>query len=178
MKGMLAARWASESYWPGVFRRALDEPAPPATALAPMADGIAKASHGENVDTWYRQVLEVETDVYDSHPSIAERLAHLGLDPQEALRLAQKDGQPSAAAAYLGEAEPEIVAAVDHAWREDVMPQWQEHHSEAQQEKRELERLDGVDDLSPDDALRRAHLTEVFRTEDEALTRYRELVDT
>lgn len=39
VKGMLAARWAQESYWPGVFRRVLDEPAPPQTALAPMAEG-------------------------------------------------------------------------------------------------------------------------------------------
>jgi len=178
VKGMLAARWASESYWPRIFRRALDEPAPPQTAFAPMADGIAKASHAENVQAWYRQVLEMETDVYDSHPSISERLAHLELDPQQAFQLAQANGEPTAAAAYLGEAEPEIVAAVDHAWREDVTAQWQEHHSEAQSDKTELEQLEARGDLSPEDALRRAQLTEAFRNPDEALARYRELVDT
>jgi Zn-dependent protease with chaperone function len=178
VKGMLAARWAQESYWPGVFRRALDEPAPPQTAMTPMAEGIAKASHVENVELWYRRLLEIETDVYDSHPSIAERLAHLELDPQKALQLAQEDGGPSAASAYFGEAEPEIVAAVDQAWREDVMTHWHEQHSEAQRDKSELARLDASDELSSEDALRRAHLTEMFRTEDEALARYRELVDT
>jgi Zn-dependent protease with chaperone function len=178
VKGMLAARWAHESYWPGVFRRALDEPAPPQTAFAPMAEGIANASHAENVQTWYRQVLEMETDVYDSHPSISERLAHLELDPQQALRLAQVDGGPTAASAYLAESESEVVAAVDHAWHEDVREQWHEQHSEAQRGKSELERLEARSDLSPEDALRRAHLTEAFRSPDEALARYRELVDT
>ena len=178
VKGMLAARWADESYWPGLYRRALDEPAPPQTAFTSLSEGISTASLAEGVNTWYRQLLEIETDVYDSHPSIAERLAHLELDPQRALQLAQENGRPTAASAYLGAAQPEIVAAVDHAWREDVMNQWHEHHSEAQRDKGELERLEARDDLSPEDALRRAHLTETFRSKDEALSRYRELVDT
>jgi Peptidase family M48 len=178
VKGVLAARWADESYWPGVFRRALDEPAPPATAFVPLADGIAKASRAKDAQTWYRQLLEIETDPYDSHPSIAERLAHLELDPQHALQLAQANGRPTAASAYLGDAEPEIVAAVDHAWRDDVMTHWHEQHSDAQRDKSELERLDASAERSTDDALRRAQLTEMFRSEDEALARYRELVDT
>jgi hypothetical protein len=120
----------------------------------------------------------VETDPYDTHPSIAERLAHLGLDPQEVLQLAQVNGRPTAASIYLGDAEPEIVAAVDSAWRDDVMKPWQEQHSEAQHDKGELERLDAGEELSPEDAFRRAHLTEIFRSPDDALARYRELFDT
>jgi hypothetical protein len=175
---MLAARWASESYWPAVFRRTIDEPAPPATAFAPLSEGIAKASLAGNVDAWYRQMLEIETDVYDSHPSIAERLAHLELDPERALSLAQVDGRPSAATAYLADAEAEIVAAVDGAWRDDVMELWHEQHSEAQRDRSTLEQLEARAELSSEDALRRAQLTEVFRTPDEALARFRELIDT
>jgi Zn-dependent protease with chaperone function len=178
VRGMLAARWASESYWPAVFRRTIDEPAPPATAFAPLSEGIAKASLAGNVDAWYRQMLEIETDVYDSHPSIAERLAHLELDPERALSLAQVDGRPSAATAYLADAEAEIVAAVDGAWRDDVMELWHEQHSEAQRDRSTLEQLEARAELSSEDALRRAQLTEVFRTPDEALARFRELIDT
>jgi Zn-dependent protease with chaperone function len=178
VKGMLAARWAHESYWPGVFKRVIDEPAPPATAFAPLVEGIATARSGDEVKTWYRQLLEMETDPYDTHPSIAERLEHLGLDAQEVLRLAQANGRPTAASTYLGDAEAEIVAAVDSAWREDVTKQWHEQHSEAQRDKSELERLDVDKGLSPDDALRRAQLTEMFRGPDDARARYRELVDT
>jgi Zn-dependent protease with chaperone function len=178
VKGMLAARWAHESYWPGIYKRAIDEPAPPETAFAPMVEGIATASRGEDVKTWYRQLLEMETDPYDTHPSIAERLEHLGLDAQEVLPLAQANGRPTAASAYLGAAEPEVVAAVDSAWRDDVMKQWHERHSEAQRDKDELERFDAGEGLSPEDALRRAQLTEILRGPEDALARYRELVDT
>lgn len=58
------------------------------------------------------------------------------------------------------------------------MTHWHEQHSEAQRDKVELERLDAADGLSPEDALRRAQLSEMLRGEDEALARYRELVDT
>ena len=179
VKGMLAARWASESYWPQVYRRALDEAAPPQTAFAPLASAIAEANRGEEVSSWYRQLLEMETDPYDTHPSVAERLSHLGLEPQRVLELAQQNGRPTAASTYLGAAEDEVRAAVDQSWRDDIAAAWAEQHSEAQRDKAELERLDaGADGLSAEQALRRAHLTEMFRGPDEALARYRELVDT
>jgi Zn-dependent protease with chaperone function len=178
VKGMLAARWAEETYWPQVYRRALQEPSPPQTAYAPMAEEIARAAHGEKVESWYRQLLEVETDPYDTHPSIAERLAHLGIAPEEALRFARQDGAPSAASTYLGAAEADIVAAVDRSWREEVAAGWSEQHVEALRNRQELEQLEARADLSADDALKRAQLTEMFRSEDEALARYREVLDT
>lgn len=178
VKGILAARWAQESYWPRIYRRALDEPTPPDAAFAPMAEEIGKAAHGANVATWYRQLLEEEPDPYSTHPSLTERLAHLGLDPKEVLQLAQANGEATAASAYLGAAEADVVSAVDRAWRDDVTSGWHEQHSEAQRDKHQLEQLEAHDGLSANDALRRAQLTEMFREEDEALARYRELLET
>src|SRR5205823_5990089 len=49
---------------------------------------------------------------------------------------------------------------------------------QAQRDRADLEGLESRDTLSPDDALRRARLTETFRGSEEALTRFRELVGT
>ena len=83
VKGTFAARWAHETYWPGVFKRALDQPAPPETAFAPMAAEIADMQGGTNIDSWYRQLLEVETDPSDSHPTAcsAASLGQAALGP-------------------------------------------------------------------------------------------------
>jgi Zn-dependent protease with chaperone function len=178
VKGMLAAQWVQESYWPKIYRRAVDEPAPPQAAFAPMLADLEHAPQSDDAERHYRQMLEVETDVFDTHPSLAERLEHLGLAPDEVLRLAQQDGGSSAASTYLGDGGVEIVAAVDRAWCDEVAPHWREQHDQAKGAKAELERLDGRDTLSPEDALQRAHLTETFRDPDQALARYRELVDT
>jgi Zn-dependent protease with chaperone function len=179
--GMLAARWLHEVYWPRVYERAADEPAPPQTAFAPLAHELPSARDGEGAERWFRELLELETDVTDSHPSPAERIAHLGLDPQEVFRAATTTPERTAADAYLGAAEPAVVAAVERAWSKGIAEAWREQHAEAQRAKLELQRLDeraAKGELEPDDALTRAHLTESFRSEDEALERYRELVGT
>lgn len=176
VRAMLVARWAEESYWPGIFRRALHEPVPPETAFAPLAEQIGEAGRDENVGAWYRSMLAVETGLYDTHPSLRERLEHLGLDPDGVLALAQADGQATAAAAYLGEAEAPLVAAVDRAWHEQVTKEWHERHSEAVRDERELQRLEASEVLSLADELRRAQLTEIFRSQDDAFKRYRALL--
>jgi len=178
VKGVLAARWADESYWPKLYERANDEAAPPQAAFAPMAEGIGRAAHAEHAALWYRQLLEEETSPYDSHPSLSERIGRLGLEPEQVLRLAQSDGGPSAASAFLGTAEPDVVAAVDRAWREGITAGWSARHSEAEQERRHLQELDASGALSADDVLKRAQLTETYRSADEALARYREALET
>lgn len=178
VKGMLAGRWVHESYWPKIYERALHEPTPPRAAFAPMLQEIEQVSRSDDVDRWYRQMLEVETDVFDTHPSVAERLAHFGLDPPEVLRLARQDAGPSAASTYLGDAEADVVAAVDRAWYDDMTPVWEQQHAEAQGAKAKLDLLETRDTLSPEETLERAQLTETFRDPDQALALYRELVDT
>jgi Zn-dependent protease with chaperone function/tetratricopeptide (TPR) repeat protein len=174
----LATRWLDEDYWPRVFRGVVEAPAPPRSAFAPLARELGAAKRFGNVEAWYHDLLATETDPADSHPSVAERLRHLGVDPEEALRAATSDAAPVAAQALLGEAEPRLVEAVDRAWSADVEGGWRARHAEAQKAKAELRRLEEQDSLPPEDALKRAQLTETFSSSDAALARYRELVDT
>ncbi len=178
VSGTVAARWSYESYWPTIYDRAIDEPAPPSAAFAPMAQQIPQAKQSPDLEHWYRDLLEIETDVTDSHPSLAERLAHLEVDPREVFALATQDGSPSAAACYLGDAQGQLVAELDRAWRDAVASEWSAQHADAQREKAELEKLEARDSLSADEGLRRAQLTEAFRGPEPALVRYRELVET
>ena len=174
----LAARWLNEEYWPRVFRGVVEAPSPPRSAFAPLAHELGAAKRFGNVELWYRDLLDIETDTADTHPSIAERLWHLGVEPQEALRAATADATPLAAQTFLGEAEPRLIEEVDRAWSDDVEAGWRAQHAEAQQAKAELRRLEEQESLAPEDALKRAQLTETFSGPDAALARYRELVDT
>jgi len=178
VKVALIGHWVDETYWPRVFRKAIDEPGPPAKVFGPMADEIATAPQGGDIDAWYQRLLEIETDPFDTHPSIAERLEHLGIEPQDALRRARSSGAPMASSVWLGRAQAEVVAEVDRTWRSRVLADWREAHSEGQRLKRDFERLEASNELSPEDALRRAELTELFRSSQAALARYRELLGT
>jgi hypothetical protein len=174
----LGNHWLQDSYWPAIFERMLDEPAPPA-AFDPMAQEIWRAREGPaDVAAWYKRLLAAEGDPTDPHPSLAERLTQIGCNPRRALALARKRAGPSALERYLGAARSRLVAELDHDWKKSVRLEWIEQHREAKNEKAELARLEQDSALSLEDLMQRALLTEKFRDADAALARNRELLDT
>jgi Zn-dependent protease with chaperone function len=175
--GLLAGRWVAEAYLPGVFRRADDEPAPPTAAFTPLHTRIAEASTYGNVRAAFRQALEWETDVTDSHPSVAERLAQLGVAPEDAFAAATAAGRAPASETYLDGAEAALVAAVEARWATDVQAWWREAHRSAVVARRRLGELNGPAERTPELELERAQLTERFEGEDAALALYRGLAD-
>jgi tetratricopeptide (TPR) repeat protein len=176
--GALGNHWLQDSYWPAVFKRMLDEPAPPA-AFDPLAQEIWRARGGPaDVAAWYKRLLAAEADPTDPHPSLAERLTSIGCDPRRALALARERVGPSALEHYLGAARSRLVAELDHNWKKSVRLEWVEQHRQAENEKPELARLEHASALPLEELVQRALLTEKFRDADAALARNRELLDT
>jgi Zn-dependent protease with chaperone function len=173
----LGARWLEEEFWPALSRRVLDEPSPPAS-YSLIAQEISEARAGPSDPArWYRRLLAADGDPTDPHPPVAERLASLGCDPEQALASAREPAD-SPALAYLAGAQTRLVADLDSAWRTSVAVEWAEQHSQAREEKEELAQLEGADALSVGELVQRAQLTETFRGGDDALARYRELLGT
>src|SRR5206468_2273001 len=131
VSAVLAGRWLEEAYLPRIYERADTEAAPPATAFAPLAERITEAPSFGNVRAVFESVLELETDVTDSHPSLSERLAHLEVEPERALSSATAEGRVSAAEAYLGPAVPAVVEALGRYWAGAIAPYWRQAHASA-----------------------------------------------
>jgi hypothetical protein len=81
----LIGRWVNATYWPGLREYLADGPMPPA-AYAAMVQEVG-AARTEPVEPWFGCLLEPSVAT-DTHPSLGERLARLGVEPDEALRLA------------------------------------------------------------------------------------------
>jgi Peptidase family M48 len=180
LAGAVAARYLDADYWPTVYRRADDEREPP-TAFAPMREHLARATKHESAATWLEQELTREPEPHDTHPTTAERIRHLGLDPKEVVEAARGNGSPAqtAAQAFLGPAEAALTEDIDRAWRQAIGGAWSERHQEAQRMKARLEELDGraqQGELSLDDARERAGLTAEFRGAEQALPLYRDVL--
>jgi Zn-dependent protease with chaperone function len=176
--GALGVRWLEDEYWPTLDRRVLDEPVPPAS-FSLIAQEISLARVGpSNPARWYRGLLATDGDPTDPHPPIAERLASLGCEPEQTLARAQEPVDCPALGRYLEVVKARLVAELDRAWQTSVAREWSEQHRRAQQEKDELARLEAAETLSAPELLRRAELTETFRSGDDALMRYRELLGT
>jgi Zn-dependent protease with chaperone function len=178
VKGVLAGMWLDQSYWPAFFRRAHSERRAPEAVLRPLLDAVATTFQHDEVEARYRQLVDQEPDPYSTHPTVAERLSHLGVEPEVALSRARMSTGEAARAVYLREAEQEVLAEVERDLRPDVVRDWREVHEQAQRDKRDLAELEERTELSPDDALRRAELTEALVGDESALARYREVLET
>jgi Zn-dependent protease with chaperone function len=182
LAGAIAGRYLDEEYWPQVFRRADDEREPP-SAFAPMREHLSSVRAHTKANTWVQQELTRTGEPHDTHPTTAERIRQLGLDPEEILRSATTNGgaqRQTAAQAYLGTAETNIAEQIDQDWHRAVGRAWFERYHEAQRLKSDLEELDqraSSADLSLEDAYKRADLTEAFRSADAALPLYRAVLE-
>jgi Zn-dependent protease with chaperone function len=177
LSGTLGARHLYEEYWPSVYRRTDSEAEPPRSAFSPMSRELAAARTRRGHEHTLKEELTRQPDVADTHPPLAERISHLGLDPEEVVRLVAANGAgPTAAEAFLGELEGKLAAEFDRAWRESVAEMWYEQHRERQHARRELEALEeraSAAELSLEEARTLAVLTAEFRDGDAAVERYR-----
>jgi Zn-dependent protease with chaperone function len=181
LTGTLGARYLYEHYWPGIYRRADDEQEPPRSAFAPMGQELAGARMGKDVQQILEQELAREPDVEDTHPALAERIRHLGLEPDEVIRLAVANGDGQTAAdTFLRESGARLAEVFDRTWREAIAEEWRERHRERQEARRQLEQLEeryGRETLPLDDLRAFAQLTAEFREPDVALRRYRAVLE-
>jgi hypothetical protein len=174
----VAGRYLNGEYWPGVYRRADHEREPP-TPYAPMREHLAAARTHASADIWLERELTREPEPHDTHPTTAERIRHLGLDPEEVVQTAARtngSSEQTAAKEFLGSAEALLTEEIDRVWRRMIDEAWYERHHEAQRMKARLEELEdeaGRTELRLDDARLRADLTAAFRSPDEAVPLYR-----
>jgi Peptidase family M48 len=174
LSGTLGARYLYEQYWPAIYQRADDEEDPPRSAFAPIARELASARRGDDVRDVLTQELSREPEVEDTHPSLVERIRHVGLDPDDVVDLALRSvGNQNAAEAFLRDGGASLAEIFDRNWREAITDDWRERHRERQEARRQLEELEMREDLQVDDLRALALLSAEFREPHVALERYR-----
>lgn len=159
--------WMEEEFWPELSRRARAE--------ADVAEGLfdrlaeALASPVPDLERRLREMLARRTMYWDTHPSLGERVAELGMPVPV---LAPVAG--TAAAALLGPAQQRLARATERAWFEHTGAAWQHHAAELGRSEERLRALDAGP--SPGDVeadWERAQLTEQVHGPDAAVPHYR-----
>ena len=177
--------YLSEEYWPEIFRRADEQREPTVGAFAGMWPALRGGLAGEQARNLLRFSLARETGYEDTHPALADRLAALGLKPEESEALADEvaaagGGSETAAEFYLGELRGELSRRLDEEWVESVAPQWRERHEYTTKSRRrlaELEEKARTKEWNDGEALARAELTAEFKSAEEAVPLLRELTE-
>lgn len=171
----LQSRRLTDIFWPSIYQQIRTSATPPTELFGAMAQSL-RAPLPPQHDRWRRDALRVETSNDDTHPSLSDRLRHLGLNASE---IESSPLTISAAEYFLGEQLDEHIARLDQRWRAEVEPQWRERHQQAQQEQQELAALDeraAREPLPLDDVFRRAQLAQAYRGDEAAIPLYREIL--
>ncbi|MCD9032516.1 M48 family metallopeptidase [Luteimonas sp. Y-2-2-4F] len=160
----LGALRLQRDFWPALERSIPERAAPPPGLYRDMAASL----RGEGDPAWLPQLLARPSDYEDTHPTLAQRLAALGVEAGAAAAPA-----PSAAEALLGELLPVLEARFSEDWREGVAPVWEERHRRHAQEVARLEALERSTSRSPDEDVEYARLSVALRPEADALALFR-----
>jgi Zn-dependent protease with chaperone function len=131
----LRGRLIAEQFWPGLWRRVADEPTPPARSLSMLPEvfrgGLEPALRAE----WMGRALTRRALDDDTHPSLGERLAALGITFSGGAASAEAAEALSVSAAdhYLGESAHMLLATMEREWLHVVDETWKAQHNAARE---------------------------------------------
>jgi Zn-dependent protease with chaperone function len=171
----LAAAYLGESYWPSVYKQAQHVAVPVCRPYAELEDALQAGPSDEHVKRFSRAALILETGTADTHPSLSDRLAALGVEAEAAVEEARMAVR-SAAARLLGPSHGGIVERLDDDWQVGVSEWWAAEFRETQDAAARLADLDnrsGAGKLDVQEQLEHATLTDRIRGIEAAVPLYR-----
>ena len=137
-----------------------------------MAASLKAGLQNEDASHWLRSALEEETVSWNTHPSLKDRLSALGQMPQVPAPPTQ-----SAAETYFSDQLNELIERLNVEWQEENAVAWKEQHERFQAVKQELGELNlraASNNLTAEEAHRRAYLIHATEGSEAAIPFYRE----
>lgn len=156
----VGAKFYEEEYLPRVNAQAAESPQPTASLYGQIADAALSMWQGRDAQRLLSASLTHRTDLTDTSPCLADRLAALGV----AAKAPTPPSKPAAMAAF-GERQASLIAHLDAAWWRQHSSQWQLRFKDAQAARDELLQLklaEAGGRLSADEWVRLAELMERF----------------
>jgi Zn-dependent protease with chaperone function len=162
----------SQTFWPEVYRGVEQESRPTARPFSTLP-GAVRSFEVDDAERRAAAALAATTGTADTHPSLSDRLAALGVAPDDALRAASAAPASSAADELLGASASELAEQLDATWRNDVAEAWAAAHKETRAARARLDHFATHPPTDGDGLLEHAQLVEQFEGEQAALEHYR-----
>ncbi len=124
--------YLERNFWKLFYQRANEQPEPPAQPFVEYLTGLRSIPENAS-ESALAAALARGTGLEDTHPSLADRLKALGVEPG-----APACFQITAAHALLGAKRAQLTEEFDVAWRESMAGPWKERHAFMQAMKEKL----------------------------------------
>ncbi|MFN7765918.1 MAG: M48 family metalloprotease [Planctomycetaceae bacterium] len=134
----LAAR-LSQEFWPHVDRHINSDPTPPEGIYPLQYQFMSQPADPDLAACWISEALRFRTLPTDSHPSLADRLSHLGMSPETlSHRGFPLAPDTSAAHEFLAPRFAQLCDEMSRGWKSKNARAWNIRFHHAQRLQREL----------------------------------------
>ena len=135
----VTGRFLSERIMPAIRRHSAVSAEPPARAFQLLGDALAEGPPRTDMERWIGIVLADRTFDAEAHPSLAERMATLGLDlgtgqaaTAAAIAVLDNAAGPRGSIALLGDVgTARLRGLLEQDWQLAIADQWRSWHADA-----------------------------------------------
>lgn len=160
----VTAPFVDEHYWQEYFRAADRLEQPEHLPWRGLGDFLGRSADSD-LETRLQAALTVDTNYADTHPSLRDRLAALGVEA-----VVDKPVSANAATAWFGDRYDAVIADFDQEWKEHNAEHWRSRYLHVQQSKQQLADLEQQppESLSDEDLWAFASLSHEFGSRESA----------
>ena len=171
----VVASYLSERFWPQIYKLADEQTQPAFAPYSGLSHHVTEELDQDSAQSWLSQAMALETNSFDTHPALKDRLSAIGEAPRIALPSLDQSADQ-----LLADARDSITQNFDQRWKDNISPSWEQRHHEVQENRKRLASLDSQfetgAELTLQEAYDRAFLTETISYKpDDALTQFRAL---
>jgi Zn-dependent protease with chaperone function len=130
------ASYYSECYWPAIYQAAKNVAQPAFSPYTDLKAGTLTNADQADLQRWLMQALSQRTSHSDTHPSLTDRLAAIGVGAELAL-----PGPGESADELLGEHGCTLQSSLDAQWRTRIADAWEEFYEQSQENRARLAKL-------------------------------------
>lgn len=157
----LLANWLHGSFWPKIYAQSAQHETPPVMPYVAMRKLLTMTMDEWATKERLNEVWKVESDVYDTHPCLKERVTAM-----DQLPVLPSIPKICAADTFLGRFSPELVREFDNKWWSGEKDKWQKYHRRYSRSNSRITELESkpVGELSVSEAQEFALLLVEFRS--------------
>jgi len=166
----IGAERLEQDFWPHVQHAVRTRPEPPALLFREMGESLRLA--GDSDAARLAVALEQQPGYHDTHPTLAQRLAALGMTPAVVA-----PPRTSFAEKFLDDLLAHLELRFSEQWRDNVHANWEQGYRQHQEDVQRFAALEGNPTRTAEESVEHARLSEILHPERDPLPLYREVLE-
>ncbi len=172
-------------FWPEIYESVQTVPLPPEDIYFRLRSALKSPLPPNEYAGWLHWSLAQQPGIFDTHPSLRERLQALGTltqeDPDTYSLVPDPSDELTAASFFLGDGEDDLTSVLSAAWKNAAQQPWVNSSRDSDMARKvltDLQRKQAMDELKDFELWALARLTEKFQGRRAAYATYRAYLET